>query len=78
MLRLIVTFCLFVCALSLECPSRFEKADSEIPFLYDSYYFEVDKKFDDSTQEKGYLKQKKLFYKMFKTIMLINLIDFYV
>jgi len=56
MLRLIFTFCLFVCALSLECPSRFEKADSEIPFLYDSYYFEVEKKLDASTQEKDVSK----------------------
>ena len=58
MLRLVVTFCLFICALSLECPSRFEKADSKIPFLYENYYFEVEKKIDASTQGKGNLKQK--------------------
>ena len=59
MLRLIVTFCLFICALSLECPSRFEKADSKIPYLYESYDFEIDIKLDAQTQEKSNLKRRK-------------------
>ena len=58
MLRLIFTFCLFVCALSLKCPSKFENADSKIPFLYESYDFEIDIKLDASTQEKSSLKKK--------------------
>ena len=53
MLRLIVTFCLFIFATSLECPLRFENADRIIPYLSESYSFSVN---DNSCK----FKHKKL------------------